>query len=385
MNLRLLNVLFSLTILFSCKESNMQENTFQENSIKISDVKTYNELLLDNAYDIELIPLSYSGSESIIINMENLYFFDSAYFIIDSGPRGEHSIKKFTQSGKFVKALNHLENNFQELPIEFVSSLGVKHLMALDKLNNFYILDKDLNITFHKELPFKAEKVKESDGKLFFFANKRAINQQPDSLMYNFIVTDMEVNIINKFDPFTISSHSTNVTISTTNSFTNTGQLLWVNAISDTIFNIQEDGMHPAFKVDFQIPPFKKKDYPEVNPGSLYPMLIADFSWGISDIIKTDSYLFFMFREKGSLKLILFDAKSRQSYTIEESSGDTVQDVIPWPRTSLNNELYGWMGERNIAWVDNWNERDKNSILVKVHNHVKENINPVLIKYKFKL
>ncbi|WP_339755278.1 hypothetical protein [Algoriphagus aquimarinus] len=356
----------------------------EELSLNLSEVNSVDNWLLENSSDIEIIPLEYNGFESLVLSIRDVVTIGSDFFVIDSDISNMKSIKKFDGTGKFRGSIESIEFEYRNYNIESVSEFTGDKLLVLDKFNNCFVLKNDLSVEKMYELPFKAAEVAYFENNIYFHSNKRGINNQADSLLFDFIVYNVNFELVSKFDAFSIPEYSQNVRLAMDHTFTTSDKLLFASLTGDTIYNVSPIGKANYLKVSFKNPTFRFSDYPDVALNSLLPILQSDFSWGLSNLISFNDYVLFNYYDKDKIKCAAINVANNNVAIVDPIKLKISSDVLPWPRVVSGGFLLGWYSEESLSWFANINSMDKNSVIFRSKEFVDKNSNPVLIRYKLK-
>ena len=379
--------IFSLLFLFvfSCNLDKKELNDL--NTLNLSNSKSSSNYFFENNKEFELIPLKYSGNESLIQQMRDLIILDDRFVVVDSDISNTKSLKLFDKYGNFLKSLNKINHDYVDHSIEFVTQIGEDTIVVIDKNSVLFLLDKDFNVLSENQLPFKVEKLMIGDDKFYFYANKRALNNQEDSLLYNFIISDFNLQHTSKFEQFKIEAFSQNITLDVDRNFVlSENGVAFAPLLSDTIYHISENGRKPYVKINFPTKIFEPKLYPGVSLNSILPILQSEFSWGISNIIDNNEVLYFNFFEKNSINGVLYDKSNKVTHLLSINDLKNNLNVLPWPRIYHNGRYYGWYTEESTSWFEiDDNDNYEMSLLKKINNQIHENSNPVIISYTLKL
>lgn len=373
--------------IFSCNSSKREPNDLSTLEIDLSNSNSSSNIFYEKNEIFELIPLKYSGNESLIQQMRDLIILKDRFLVVDSDISNNKSLKLFDKQGNFLKSLNEINHDYVNHSIEFVTQFGEDSIIVVDKKSVLFYLDKDLVVLSEYQLPFKAEKLIIANKSFYFHTNKRALNNQSDSLLYNFIVTDYNFNQISKFELFKIEAYSQNVSLDVDSNFVpfDSG-VTFAPILSDTIFRITENGKNPYVIIRFPTKIFDPKLFPDVSLSSILPILQSDFSWGIGNIIDNKEILYFTFFEKNNMKGVLYDKLNKITHVLSTSDLKSNPNVLPWPNVYHDGKYYGWYSEESASWFEiGDNKNYEMSILGKINNHINENSNPVIVSYSLKL
>lgn len=356
----------------------------EELSLKLSDINSDDNWLLENSSGVEIVPLEYNGSESLVLSIRDVITIGSDFFVVDSDVSNKKSIKKFDATGKFRESIETIEFEYKDYNIESVSDFTGNKLLVLDKFKNCFVLKNDLSVEKMYELPFKAAEVAYFENNIYFHSNKRGINNQADSLLFDFIVYNVNFELVSKFDAFSIPEYSQNVRLGMDHTFTASDKLLFASLTGDTIYNVNPKGKANYLKVSFKNSTFKFSDYPDVALNSLLPILQSDFSWGLSNLISFNNYVLFNYYDKDRIKCAAINVVNNKVAIVDPLKLKNSSDVLPWPRVISGGFLLGWYSEESLSWFANINSMDKNSIIFRSKEFVEKTSNPVLIRYKLK-
>ncbi|UZD22195.1 hypothetical protein PBT90_01835 [Algoriphagus halophytocola] len=366
-----------ISILWACQR--VEE---EKSRVDLSESEIVNDWLFRKAAQIDLVPLEYKGYESLVLTIRDVITQGGEYYVVDSDISDTKSIKKFDGAGKFKGVLKDVSFEYRDYKIESVSKFKDGKLLVLDESSHCFVLNSDLLAEEIHELPFKASKVAYFEDSIYFYSNRRGKNNQGDSLMYDFVVYDSDFNFVSGFDKFEIPEYSQNVSLMVDGSFSASDKLLYSSLTGDTIYSINSKGKSEMLKIAFQNPTFSLNEYPEVSMGSVLPILQSDFSWGISNLVSYNDYVFFNYYDRNSIMCAVVDMRNAKTIVSDPKGTKDDADVLPWPRVTSDGFLLGWYSGESLKWFNNIDSRSEESILYRSRKFIDASSNPVLVKYK---
>lgn len=384
-NTHIISLLF--LFFFSCNINKKELNHLSFLELDLSNSKSSSNIFYEKNRSFEIIPLKYSGIESLIQQMRDLIILNDRFVVVDSDISNNMSLKLFDKKGNFLKSLNGINHDYIDHSIEYVTQINEDTIIVVDKQSVLFYLDKNLVVLSENQLPFKVEKMVIGNSKFYFHTNKRAINNQSDSLLYDFIITDFNLKHISKFEPFIIEAFSQNISLDVDSNFVlSESGVTFAPILSDTIFRISENGKNPYAIINFPTKIFEPELYPDVSLNSILPILQSEFSWGIGNIIDNNEILYFTFFEKSNIKGVLYDKSNKITHLLSTNDLKNNLNVLPWPNVYINGKYYGWYSEESASWFEiDDNENYEKSLLKEINEHIHENSNPVIISYTLKL
>lgn len=126
--------------------------------------------------------------------------------------------------------------------------------LAILGVNNvLYDISEDYKIVSEQKLAFKSDLIVNSEDYILSYTNQKAIDFQSDSLLYELLLFDKDFNLIQKgfkFNPKIGESRfhfrlSQNIQV-------NKEGFLFTKFLSDTIYQISQNGVSPKFTIDFK-------------------------------------------------------------------------------------------------------------------------------------
>ncbi len=333
-------VISILLIFFSCNSNKGDESLFFPPSIVTGKAKILDGSLKDLATEIELIYLEYTNEESLVSSIRDIIVSDDYFFVVMdvNDMYLSKKILKFNSNGKFVKSINAIQtNDGEDSSILNIKSYSDSSLLIYDQFNSFLIVDHDFNLIKKERINFASSNFVVNDNLIYSYANIKAINFQPDSLMYDLIIMDENNEIVNKFGKFEIEPFST---INRTNLWGNMSPYnngaLFTMFLSDTIYFLNRNNIVPLFVVDLGKDSYKNKGNIEMLEGNIQSILASDFFWGISNSIICNNVLTFTYFEAKAAKGIVYFMDDNKVFKFDPLLFNQFEDVIPFPRTSHN-------------------------------------------------
>jgi hypothetical protein len=381
LSVHIVSVMIGLAIFNGCNEK--EDNNQEYIVIDVPETVSSDESLFDYTSKIEIVPLEYTGEESLISSIKKIIVRDKI-FIINSYPRGEKSLMIFNLNGDFISNSKYIESKaLVESHIKDFMISDENILLVLDQNNNLLQVSENLEYLSHIELPFAATDIYPLGDQLLFYTNGIARNFQPDSLMFNIIVVDKDYTINRRFNQFTVLEN-TGMTHSKLfgNIFSRNGQALYNEFSNDTIFVISKNHIEPKYVIDFGAQGFAKEDYPNAEVNALSPILKNNHNWGIGHIVSNKDFMSFTYNQKDVPILLLYNKNSGDITYFNPFKTMNNENLVPAPKFYDGEYFYGFFQESGLGLLENVDDYSENSIMYKVYNHIKLNSNPVIVKYK---
>lgn len=152
-------VLFLIAI--SCKEVNFN-NDFSLEEFRVKDEDVF---LYDFSKELELIPLLYSGQESLVGIVDKLEVKDGRFFILSSTPSSQKSLLIFGQKGEFVGRID--KDSFGDLHGNSLKDFLVLEdgrILIWDNNNTILIINEDFRLIGSRQMPFRIDGVSYNKG-----------------------------------------------------------------------------------------------------------------------------------------------------------------------------------------------------------------------------
>lgn len=377
-NLFLLSCLF----LFSC--ANTKENQIA-NTIDVQDLTDKSFKLYDFVSEIELIPLESQEFESLVGIVLKFDVISDSFIILSTTPSGKKNIQIFGTNGKNKKSFVNIETDYSE-------SIGIDDYLILDNrigiigLNNrLYYLNNEFQIEAERELEFKSNVTASTASHILVYTNQKAIDFQADSLLYELLLFDKNLNLVNKHFKFNpVKGQSRYHSRLAYNIQPNEKGFLFTKFLNDTIYQVSDEGVSLKYFVDFGSKAFNLNAYPDLIVDPFSPILTEKFSWGVTNPIETKNGIFFEYYDKELPLGVYFNSINDEGLIFNPMNILSDENIAPWPKYYDGEFFYGILTEGGMSFV-NSNTVEKyssNSNVKKIYQFIQENQNPVIVKYK---
>lgn len=375
-----LGVLFFIAL--SCKKAEFKNlEVLEEFAVKEEDV-----FLFDFSKDLELIPLLYSGPESLVGIIDKLDVKNERFYILSSTPSSQKSLMVFDHNGEFVYKID--KDSFDDLYGNSLKDFVVfdnGDILLWDINNSLLIIDENFNLKSSRQMPFKVDGLSYNNEQILCYINKQAFNFQSEDFFYDLIVLDEKLNILNKFNRFELKAGETRFhTKLSPNMHPFKNGFLFTEFLNDTVYYIdsKEKSIHRI--IDFDEKKFKKSDYPNAIVQPLSPILIEKFKWGIYNPIEDDDFFFLGYYENDIPKNLIYEKSKNKLYKLNPIKSINKENIVPAPIHYFNEYFYGVMTEGGISYIDT--EKLKNysdfSTIKRAYDSIIKNGNPIIFKYK---
>lgn len=163
---------------------------------------------------------------------------------------------------------------------------------------------------------------------------------------------------------------------------------LFTKFLSDTIYQISKNGASPKFTIDFKNKRFDINAYPDLMVQPFSPILVEKFSWGATNPIETSQGLFFEYYDKNFPLGVFYNSNDGKGMIFNPMNIISDENIAPWPKYFKDGFYYGILTESDMGasldkdTVDNYSS---NSTIRKIYTLIKENQNPVIVKYKLNM
>lgn len=344
--------------------------------------------VMSEVENYELIPLSYQGRESLVTTVLKYEVSDDLIILLCQDSRVNKAILVFDRSGEFKRRIETIETDqlIESNVEDFV--IGESGLIVLDRNSNLIQLDSDFKPQSVKRLAFKAVSVSLNSGKILAYANGQAKNLQPDSLLNDLFVLNVnrDFELEGRFKKLEIEEYSQRILSRMYGNIQPYGRgFLFSQFLNDTIYSIEDGKMVGKYLVDFEKKAFDQSKFPSATVQPFSPILTDGFRWGISYTIDIEDYLFFQFFDGDVPKGAKFN-KATNNITIYNPYDLVIDDdLIPWPKHYSNGYFFGMITEQDLIGIPSGIKYEDNSIMDLVTEHINTNSNPVLFKFKMKL
>jgi hypothetical protein len=376
------NILFYLGLsvaLFSCQ----QTKEFSDGEVKVLRIKNaVDAKLWDFTTDFKLIPLEYKGDESIVSTIKKLRFENGKFYILDTSPMGNASLKVFDGQGKFISSIRQVNSKSlitSEIKDFYLDDQGL--LFVLDTENNVIQLGDAFEYVKHISYNTYIENIFFSDGKVLLFSNDQAINFQPDSLMYNYVVLE-EGSTNSKFQKFEIEEFTSRTISSLFGGIQPAAEgFLITEFLNDTIYSL-DNKLEPEFYIDFGALSYNPSDFPKAKVQAFSPILMDNYSWGISNPIRFDNNFHFSYFEKNVPISVIYSEEKSTLFKFNPIDVLRDENVGPMPKYYDGEFFYAFASEAgfgNLEGIENYSE---NSTMKMIYDHITRNSNPVIMKFK---
>lgn len=377
--------LLSCLLLFSC--TNTKENQIA-NTINIQDLANKSFKLYDFVSEIELIPLESQGFESLVGIVLKFDVTSDSFIILSSTPSGKKNVQIFETSGNLKKSFQNIETNYSE-PIGIEDYLIFDNKIAILGLNNkLYYLNIEFQIESERDLEFKSDASASSDSHILIYTNQKAINFQSDSLLYELLLFDKNFNLIQKHFKFSpIKGQSRYHSRLSNNMQPNEKGFLFTKFLSDSIYQVSNEGVFTKYLVDFESKAFDSNDYTELIVEPFSPILTEKFSWGVTNPIEGKKGILFEYYDKELPVGVYFDPVKNKGMIFNPMNILSDENIAPWPKYYDGEFFYGILTEGGMSFVNQSTveKYSSESNVKKVYQLIQENQNPVIVKYKLNM
>jgi len=378
------NYLFLAFCLISFSCTNSRENEIAE-TIHVQDIAKKSFKLYDFVTEVELISLESQGFESLVGIVLKFDVISDSFIILSTTPSGRKNIQIFEIDGKLKKSFISIETDYSE-PIGIDDYLIFDNKIGIIGLNNkLYYLNHEFQIESERDLGFKSDVTASTANHILVYTNQKAIDFQADSLLYELLLFDKSFNLIKKhfkFNPV-IGQSRYHSKLSHNIQPAEKG-FLFTKFMSDTIYQVSDEGVSMKYFVDFGTKAFNIREYPDLILKPFSPILTEKFSWGVSNPLETKQGIFFEYYDKEWPLGVYFDPINDEGMIFNPFDILSDENIVPWPKYYDGEFFYGILTEEGMGFV-NSNTVDRyssESIVKKIYQFVQENTNPVIVKYK---
>jgi hypothetical protein len=372
-------------LLGSCNQESQQGELMQ---LSIEEGSVGNKLI-DYAEDVSLIPLQYTGDNSLISSIRKLEVKNDTIFILNALPGGEgFTFMLFGKNGDFLKNINTISSD--ALISSRIKDFLIREdgrIYIVDQNDNIIALDKNLAYLNHEVLPLLVNQIfpLQEEG-LLIYTNGLAKNFQSDSLMYKLLSFDSNKSVSMAFQPFQIEAFTEQVQGQMYGAIQeNSKGYLYSEFLNDTLYQVGIDTVYAKYHVNFGELAYNKLDFPRAKVVPFSPILTDNYKWGITVPIEFEGNLFFAYMDRNTPTFSIYQKSKAQllNFAIKDIMGD--ENVIPMPRHYDGMHIYGYFTEADLSGVSEIETYAESSIIKRAYDHMSVNYNPVIVKYKINL
>ncbi|MFC0263125.1 6-bladed beta-propeller [Fontibacter flavus] len=373
-------VLFLIAI--SCKEVNFN-NDFSLEEFRVKDEDVF---LYDFSKELELIPLLYSGQESLVGIVDKLEVKDGRFFILSSTPSSQKSLLIFGQKGEFVGRID--KDSFGDLHGNSLKDFLVledSRILIWDNNNTILIINEDFRLIGSRQMPFRIDRVSYNKGQILCYLNKQALNFQDEEYFYDLVILDEKLNVLNRFLPFELNQGETRYHVKLSpNIHPFKNGFLFTEFLNDTVYYVDSNETRIHRIIDFGEKRFIKSNFPNAVVQPLSPILTEKFKWGIYNPLENDEFFFIGYYENDVPKNLIYEKRKNKLYKLNPIKSINEENIVPAPIQYSDEYFYGVLTEAGISFVDK--EKIKSysdkSIVKRADDYIINNGNPIIFKYK---
>ena len=351
-NIYILIILIYLLI-FSCSRSESLIYEVKEDiavlKINISNITDKTVLEIFRNYKL----LKLNNPDSLFMGkIDKIINYDETIYVLDKEFAG--LINSYDYEGNLKNSFS-----FWDLPYENTTSISdfdvqkindSIRVFVLDSPNrNMLVLNEGLELIQVIKYPNSSFKFKVTEGYTYQFRNEFAHSYEDSALFYNYIISDLNGEIKNHYEKFTIPI-GRKVRFTPREPLTKYDkEVLLTKWGNDTIYNFHFDGITPKYYIDFG--DYSLSNYPEV--GALELVEFAEnnpkkVATGITNFVESDEYICFQFFYDRDLKFALYE-KSTGELTIANSIGNKPGEILPPPYTYYNGTFISFIDETLLS------------------------------------
>lgn len=391
-------VFFILLIGLACTSSdNIKINQFTDVIIDANnydDCENWSELIKD----IDFVPLE-TNNQSLIDRIRSIQVSENGNYLIKTAKR---KVMVFTKTGSLIYNFNRTGKGQNELPYVMDAFLSANDRLYIFDANEKYLLLKSkwTNVQEYM-LPNKncfTLTISPSDWAVDtsfnFYQWYTSGSFVPNDERYSLIITDSSGNVISRNFPYNHYAGGGDHFFQSGSKF-----LVQPPLLNDTIYQIAEKEIIPAFYIDFGKQKYTSDTYKIEAPDNINnPFHLKEFCLennvcnSISRPIMSDVFLTFIFSSSTDLLTCIYNKKKKETVLIKciESKIDNIFTPGLF-YASFNNKFItsvdAWKVRRLIAENKTsapfLTETRRHQLLEKLKD-VQENDNPVLMLVTFK-